>query len=125
MLYSILRLRFSMRFSFSVSVNTDDLLPFPSSSFFSDFSSSICSSLACKVAKEIGRNLCSLAKSSMRVMSTELFPEPKGPVKAMFLICFFSAKDNASFNSVTDLYDASDLSIFLGSSVSIAISTLF
>lgn len=58
-------------------------------------------------------------------MSTELFPDPKGPVRAMFLICSFFAIDKASFNSVTDLYDASDLSIFLGSSVSIAISTFF
>ena len=106
-----------MRFSFSASVNSADVSCFSSEA--------ICSSLACRVANDIGRNLCSLAKSSMRVMSTELFPEPKGPVRAMFFICSFSAIDKASFNSVTDLYDASDLSIFLGSSVSIAISAFF
>ena len=117
MLYSILRFRFSIRFSLSLSL---------SSSFDSPPESLILlsSSFACKVAREIGRNLYSLAKSSLRVISTELLPDPKGPVRAMFLMCSFSAEDRASFNSMTDLYEASDFSSFLGSKVSIAISVL-
>ena len=113
MLYSILRLRFSILF-----VSESRLLIEPSST--------PCSSFACSVASEIGRySRSSVSKSFINVNKTELLPEPKGPVRAMFLMFCSFATSKALLRSTTVLYEASFFDSFLGSKVSIFVMNLY
>ena len=50
----------------------------------------------------MGRYLRPFEKSFLKVTRIELFPDPKGPVRAMFLMPNSFAEDNTLFNSSTD-----------------------